>query len=132
MTHPYQDYQRTVATTHSVLEYFLTVRPNAGLVLPSSAGVYGIVNSMPIKVTDPLNAASPYGLYKKIAEDLCRSYGKHFGVRSVVIDLFSIYGIGLRKQLLWDACTKITAGIPLLLALGARRATGCTSTMPRI
>jgi UDP-glucose 4-epimerase len=67
---------------------------------------------MPIAVDDPLNPASPYGLHKKMAEDLCRAYGRHFGVRSALVRLFSIYGVGLRKQLLWDACGKIGGGDP--------------------
>ncbi len=110
MASPYQDYQRTVATTHCVLEYIRSVRTAAALVLPSSAAVYGITQATPISVNAPLEPASPYGTHKKIAEDLCRSYGRHFGVRSLLVRLFSIYGIGLRKQLLWDACNKIAAG----------------------
>jgi UDP-glucose 4-epimerase len=110
MTHPYQDYQRTVGTTLSVLEFVRLYAPRAHVVFPSSAGVYGQVAKMPIRVDNQLNPVSPYGLHKKMAEDLCRSYGAHFGLRSVIVRLFSLYGIGIRKQLLWDACTKISAG----------------------
>jgi UDP-glucose 4-epimerase len=110
MTNPYQDYQRSVATTHSVLEYIRTVRNTAVLVLPSSAAVYGVAQTMPIRVTAPLAPASAYGAHKKVAEDLCRMYGQHFGVRSSLIRFFSVYGVGLRKQLLWDACRKIADG----------------------
>ncbi|MER8871748.1 NAD-dependent epimerase/dehydratase family protein [Mesorhizobium sp. M0814] len=110
LSHPYQDYQRTVATTHSVLEYIRTSHSDAKLVLPSSAGVYGVATVLPTSVEAPLHPVSPYGLHKKLAEDLCRSYGRHFGVRSAIVRLFSIYGTGLRKQLLWDACAKLTQG----------------------
>lgn len=110
MSNLYQDYQRTVATTHSVLEYIRLVRSDAVLVLPSSAAVYGVTQVMPIRVTAPLQPASPYGTHKKIAEDLCRAYGRYFGVRSLLVRYFSVYGIGLRKQLLWDACRKISSG----------------------
>lgn len=110
VSNPYQDYQRTVASTHSVLEYIRSVCSNAILVLPSSVAVYGTADVMPIRVTAPLVPASPYGVHKKIAEDLCQAYGRHFGVRSLLVRYFSIYGIGLRKQLLWDACRKLSAG----------------------
>lgn len=40
------------------------------------------------------------------------SYGRSFGIASVVVRLFSVYGPGLRKQLLWDACTKARTGEP--------------------
>ncbi len=53
---------------------------------------------------DPI---SPYGFHKKIAEELCLSYAKNFNIEIGVIRFFSIYGEGLRKQLLWDACNKI-------------------------
>jgi UDP-glucose 4-epimerase len=110
MTHPMQDYQRTVGTTMAVLEFMRQYTPDSKLVIPSSAGVYGLAQRMPIAVEDPLNPVSPYGLHKKVAEDLCRSYGKHFGIASAIVRLFSVYGEGLRKQLLWDACNKIANG----------------------
>jgi UDP-glucose 4-epimerase len=112
MTHPAQDFDRTVATTLSVLEFVRLHQPQAMLVLPSSAGVYGKAEAMPIAVNDVLQPVSPYGLHKKMAEDLCRGYGRSFGIRCASVRLFSIFGIGLRKQLLWDACGKFAEGRP--------------------
>ena len=111
MTHPYQDFQRTVGTTLSVLEYMRLHAPSVRLVVPSSAGVYGAAETMPLMVGDVLNPVSPYGLHKKMSEEICASYARHFALNAAVVRLFSVYGIGLRKQLLWDACTKISAGI---------------------
>lgn len=110
MTHPFQDYQRTVATTHAVLEYIRTICPNTKLVLPSSAGVYGAANVLPIPVGAPLRPSSPYGTHKKISEELCTAYARHFGVSCAIVRLFSVFGPSLRKQLLWDACGKISTG----------------------
>ena len=110
MTHPFQDHQRTVVTTLSVLEFMRLHRPDARLVLPSSAGVYGIAAELPIRVNAPLKPVSPYGLHKSIAEALCASYARHFRIRCALVRLFSVYGVGIRKQLLWDACTKISSG----------------------
>lgn len=110
LTNPYQDYQRTVETTLAVLEYMRTVGHQPSLVLPSSAAVYGIASKQPISTDCQLLPLSPYGLHKKIAEDLCRSYGRHFGTRCAIVRLFSLYGAGLRKQLLWDACVSVTQG----------------------
>jgi len=111
MTHPQQDWQRTVGSTLAVLEYLRVQRPGAPLVIPSSAGVYGVAAHMPISTDAALLPSSPYGVHKKIAEDLCRSYAQHFGVRSALVRLFSVYGIGIRKQLLWDACSKLSEGV---------------------
>jgi UDP-glucose 4-epimerase len=65
---------------------------------------------MPIRTIDPLQPASPYGVHKRIAEDLCRSYAQTFGIPVAIVRLFSVYGAGLQKQLLWDACLKLTNG----------------------
>ncbi|CAN5738304.1 NAD-dependent epimerase/dehydratase family protein [soil metagenome] len=110
MTHPYQDHQRSVTTTLAVMDFARQHRPEARIVLPSSAGVYGVAAEQPIRVNSTLAPVSPYGLHKRMAEDLCVSYARHFGVRAAVVRLFSVYGIGIRKQLLWDACSKLSAG----------------------
>ena len=67
-------------------------------------------NSAQIPEDARLCPVSPYGVHKLQAEDLCRSYSRHFGVRTVVVRFFSVYGPGLRKQLLWDACEKLRSG----------------------
>jgi UDP-glucose 4-epimerase len=108
VSHPFQDYERTVATTAHVLEFVRLHAQGARIVYPSSAGVYGTTAKLPIDEESVLNPVSPYGMHKKMAEELCYSYGRHFGVASAIVRLFSIYGVGLRKQLLWDACTKLS------------------------
>jgi UDP-glucose 4-epimerase len=110
MAHPAQDFDRTVLTTRDVLEYVRLHRPQARVVLPSSAGVYGQVETLPIAVDAPLRPASPYGRHKRMAEDLALSYARHFGLSAAIARLFSVYGVGLRKQLLWDACDKLSRG----------------------
>lgn len=114
VTHPMEDFRRTVDGTLSVLEYARTAGTAAAtaikVVLPSSAGVYGLAPTLPSKVGDLLNPVSPYGLHKKMAEELCVSYGRQFGLPAAIVRLFSVYGPELRKQLLWDACTRLTKG----------------------
>lgn len=110
MTHPSQDFQRTVATTLAVLEFARLYAPQARIAYPSSAGVYGEVQKLPIAESDPLHPASPYGVHKRLAEELCQSYARHFGIAVAAVRLFSVYGTGLRKQLLWDASQKIVRG----------------------
>lgn len=118
MAHPSLDFDRTVPTTKDVLEYVRLYRPDARVVLPSSASVYGNATAMPIKVTEPLSPVSPYGVHKQMAEALCLSYAQHFDVSVAIVRLFSVYGVGLRKQLLWDACTKFSAGQALFGGTG--------------
>ena len=110
LDNPAQDFDRTVTTTVEVLEYVRTCAPETAFVYPSSAAVYGRAATLPIGEESPLAPISPYGVHKKMAEDVCRSYGQSFGVRAAIVRLFSAYGIELRKQLLWDACRKALSG----------------------
>jgi UDP-glucose 4-epimerase len=110
MTHPEQDYQRSVGSTLATLEFIRVHAPACRLVMPSSAAIYGVVSEMPIAVDALKRPLSPYGVHKLIAEDLCRSYARTFGIKAAIVRLFSVYGPGLRKQLLWDACVKLSEG----------------------
>jgi UDP-glucose 4-epimerase len=110
MSHPLQDFQRTVGTTAAVLEFTRLHAPGARLVLASSGAVYGAVERTPIEEGDPLRPVSPYGTHKVMAEQLCRSYCEHHEVRAGIVRFFSLFGPELRKQLLWDASQIILRG----------------------
>ena len=77
------------------------------LIVASSAAVYGADHGGPIAEDAGLVPMSPYGQHKLMMEQLCRSYAATFGVRSTVARLFSVYGPHLRKQLLWDICSRL-------------------------
>jgi UDP-glucose 4-epimerase len=40
---------------------------------------------------------------------LCQEYSQVFGLHTALVRLFSVYGEGLRKQLLWDCAGKLLA-----------------------
>lgn len=107
MTNPLQDFNKTVQSTADLLEYVRLIGSEALIVYPSSAGVYGAKPDAPIRETDALNPISPYGVHKRVAEELLALYSSTFGVKTAVIRFFSIYGPGLTKQLLWDASMKL-------------------------
>ena len=107
---PKADFERSVGTMLNVLEYARRHAPGTRIVTLSSAAVYGDVKQIPINETDLLSPISPYGEHKKMAEELCQSYARHFSLCVTVLRLFSVYGSGLRKQLLWDVCNKIDRG----------------------
>ena len=110
LARPLEDFERTVATTAAVLEFARTLAGGARVVFLSSAAVYGNAGFQPLREDAPLAPLSPYGVHKRIGEDLCRLYGVQFNVASVILRLFSIYGAGMRKQLLWDASQRIRSG----------------------
>jgi len=117
IANPLEDFARTVASTARLLEWMRDAAPAAKLVAISSAAVYGSQYPKPIPPDAPTRPYSPYGHHKSMMEQLCRSYGETFGLRCTVVRLFSVYGPWLRKQLLWDLCSRIAVGeTPIRLA----------------
>lgn len=106
---PFADFRRTVTTTAAVLEAMRTAAPAALLIYPSSAAVYGAATKDSIPESSPIAPVSPYGVHKAMAEQLCMTQCEHFGLRCAIVRYFSVYGPGLRKQLLWDLVQKIDA-----------------------
>ena len=116
IANPREDFFRTVATTAELLEWLRVDAPTARLVAVSSAAVYGAGHEGPIGEDAALTPYSPYGHHKRIMEELCRSYAASYGLRVAIARLFSVYGAELKKQLLWDLCTRLATGArPLLL-----------------
>jgi len=111
ISNPATDFERTVLSTLNVLEYVRANQLKIKIVYISSAAVYGAYkDELPIGTNYCGNPISPYGHHKKIAEELVRSYTNSYGIESVIVRLFSVYGDGLSKQLLWDACKKFSIG----------------------
>jgi UDP-glucose 4-epimerase len=104
---PYEDFQKSVQSTLSLLEYIRLQCIGCKFIYPSSPAVQGNLGNVQIKENMHESPISPYGFHKKIAEDLCFSYNRNYGIEIGIIRFFSVYGEGLRKQLLWDACNKI-------------------------
>ena len=109
LSNPLEDFSKTVTGTAGLLEFMRLSDSKALLIYPSSAAVYGSKPDRPIVETDALEPISPYGVHKKIVEELLASYSKNYGTRVAVIRFFSIYGPGLTKQLLWEASMKLRA-----------------------
>jgi len=105
---PKKDFEMNVGSLLEVLEFMRLRFSKSKLIYPSSAAVYGQKDDAPIKEEDSLKPVSPYGFHKKIAENLCESYSKNFNLNISIVRLFSVYGAGIQKQLLWDACEKIS------------------------
>jgi UDP-glucose 4-epimerase len=114
---PEEDFRRTVLSTMEVLEWIRTTSPGTSVVFASSAAVYGSGHTGPIPTDALIRPTSPYGVHKRLAEELCASHCRSFELRASVVRLFSVYGPGLRKQLLWDACSRLSRQ-PEVLELG--------------
>ncbi len=104
--YPQDDYYSTVESTKILLEYVREHWPIAKFIYPSSPAVYGACNSQAISISLPTAPISIYGTHKLMAENYCEFYKNIYGINIYIIRLFSVYGIGLEKQILWEACSK--------------------------
>ena len=104
---PAEDFRRSVVSTSSLLEWVRVNAPECKIVVSSSAAVYGNSESKTLEERSPLCPFSPYGFHKRATEIICESYAKSFGMKFAIVRLFSVFGPGLRKQLLWDASCRL-------------------------
>jgi nucleoside-diphosphate-sugar epimerase len=63
-------------------------------VLASSAAVYGDGNPLPLREEYDLRPTSPYAASKVSAEFYCKMFGNCYGLNSVVLRFFNVYGLG--------------------------------------
>ena len=65
------------------------------VVYSASSSVYGETDVIPTTETTPDNPLSPYALQKYIGEQYCRLYSQVFGLDTVSLRYFNVYGEGM-------------------------------------
>jgi UDP-glucose 4-epimerase len=107
-TNTSEDFESNAGVVRRVLEILRQRNLNhVRFINLSSAAVYGNPNKLPIKETHLAQPISPYGFHKYIAEHLLKEYSHCFGLKTLSLRLFSVYGNGQTKLLLWDLHQKI-------------------------
>ncbi|UCD57149.1 MAG: NAD-dependent epimerase/dehydratase family protein [Candidatus Hydrogenedentota bacterium] len=66
--------------------------PIKRFVFASSSSVYGDAPKVPTSEDEVARPVSPYGVTKLAAENLCRLYHKNFGVPTVALRYFTVFG----------------------------------------
>jgi len=107
LDHPISDFEANTILVSKILDTIRKHRPACKYIQISSAAVYGNPESLPIYETALTLPLSPYGYHKWMSEIACIEYNRIFKIPIAVIRPFSVYGPGLKKQLLWDICQKI-------------------------
>tara|TARA_B100001123_G_C15343974_1_gene1036159 strand:- start:2964 stop:3908 length:945 start_codon:yes stop_codon:yes gene_type:complete len=86
------------------------------VVYASSSSVYGDVASIPMQENVPLQPLSPYGVTKLAAEHLCHLYWENYGVPTVSLRYFTVYGPRQRPDMAFNRFLKaILTGEPITL-----------------
>ena len=62
------------------------------LVFSSSSSVYGDAEQVPTNELCPLDPISPYALHKLVGEQYCKLYSKLYGLETVSLRYFNVYG----------------------------------------
>ncbi len=105
-----------VLALQRVLEAVATAgreRGGAGprLVFASSSSVYGNADRYPCSEGDAPHPHSPYGVTKLAGEHLCAAYAENFGVQSVALRYFTVYGPRQRPDMAFNRmCAAVLAG----------------------
>jgi UDP-glucose 4-epimerase len=103
---PTADFYSNTLLTLEMLDALRIDAPQCRFIFLSSAAVYGNPQSLPISEAQPTNPLSPYGFHKLQGEQLCLEFAKIYGVPTASVRIFSAYGPGLRRQVMWDICQK--------------------------
>ena len=88
--------------------------PLKAFVFASSSSVYGDVETFPMREDGPTRPISPYGVTKLACEDLCALYWKAYGVPTVGLRYFTVFGPRQRPDMAFNLFIRsMLAGEPL-------------------
>ena len=102
-----------VLATQRLLEAVVAARPGARVVYASSSSVYGNQPRYPVHEDDLPRPFSPYGVTKLAAEHLCGLYSENWGVATVALRYFTVFGPRQRPDMSINRlCEAAIHGIP--------------------
>ena len=110
--------EKSVGSCKEILEYINKYNSKACLIFSSSAAVYGNSFKEHISEHDKTNPISVYGQHKLEAEKLCKEYAEKYNLNIKIARIFSVYGNGLKKQLLWDFSSRLNKAQDEILCFG--------------
>ena len=105
--HPLYDFSLNTLNIVKILDAIRVHSPKCFFINLSSAAVYGNPTKLPVHEHDETAPISPYGIHKSMAERVCQMYKDFYGIKTCNLRIFSAYGIGLKKQLLWEVSKKL-------------------------
>lgn len=76
------------------------------IVYASSSSVYGQIKYLPFDEDHPNTPISPYGISKLMAEEYCRVFNEIYGLNTISLRYFTVYGPRMRPDLAISIFTK--------------------------
>jgi UDP-glucose 4-epimerase len=102
----YYDLETSFFTFVKLLEAAKKSQIKSRIWFASSVVVYG-VNNKELKENFDLNPVSYYAVVKLLCENISKFYSKNFDLNIGVMRIFSTFGPGLRRQVVFDTIRKI-------------------------
>lgn len=84
--------EHNVTATLKLLDSARKARTVKRVIFSSSSSVYGNSTVLPLEENLPTNPISPYALQKLIGEQYCQLYSRVYGLDSVCLRYFNVYG----------------------------------------
>jgi UDP-glucose 4-epimerase len=109
MVEPLADFESNTVLNYQVLDALRRRSPATVYIHLSSAAVYGDPRCLPVCEDDPLAPISPYGWHKRMSEQVLAEHSSVFGMRTASLRIFSAYGPGLHRQVVWDIASRAIA-----------------------
>ena len=106
ISNPQRDFNLNTVNVFKQLDALRKHSPKCKYINLSSAAVYGNPVSLPVKEDQLAKPISPYGIHKKMAENICQEFYEIYKIKTCSLRVFSAYGNGLQKQLFWDLYLK--------------------------
>jgi UDP-glucose 4-epimerase len=116
---PCSDFAQQTLPMMRVLDGARGLPKRPGVLLVSSAAVYGNPACTPVCESDAAAPISPYGFHKLQQELLLKEYASLYGVPTCSARVFSTYGAGLRHLAVWDIAQRALKGDFTLQGTGA-------------
>lgn len=108
LENPLKDFNLNTVNVFRILDAIREYQPNCKFINLSSAAVYGNPTELPIKESFIYSPVSPYGFHKMQAEQICKEFHEFYNLQTCSLRIFSAYGDGLKKQLIWDLFQKFS------------------------
>ena len=118
VANPVKYFENNVLGAHSVMSAMIEADVRR-MVFSSTAAVYGMPETVPIDETAPIAPINPYGLSKRMVEEMLAWHGKAYGLEHVILRYFNACGA---SESYGEAHTPESHLIPnvLLTAAGTR------------
>jgi len=122
VANPHGDFMGSVNNFFQVLDAVRRVAPKCKVLFISSAAVYGNPRQLPVGEHGLIRPLSPYGYHKYYCEQIAEEFHRLYQVKVCCVRIFSAYGPGLMKQVMWAICQKATTK-PIVKLFGTGKET---------